>query len=363
MTAQEVKYQENGLLPVHYIMARCGPGGAELSVRHYINAFSPKRKLYAYSLRPSENTILDNSKIEYAGGRTEGWGYLLEYFQYCRSYRDDIFHLLNAGAIILLITLLARVRKPVYHIHGTIYWKKKYQKLYLKPAWWLCSWFEVKYVANSTYSAAIFQRQVSPINPKVIYNGFATSAFTTHRHQRKQLKKMAYIGRLNIGKNPELVIRLFERIAAEYPDLELLLAGEGRLRPMLEAQIDASPCSSRIKLLGFVEDIAAFYGSVDLAVFLSSYESFGNVVPEALLTGMPILASDIPVFGEIFNGESIFILGDPQDFSTVEQNFLKVIADFSLLARKAYTLSSYIESKFGIEQHLDQIQKIYDEHN
>lgn len=348
-------------LPVHYVVWRAAAGGAELSVKHYIDRFGPCRPIHVFSLRGSENEIYDRSKIRFQNGSDHNLECYLRYFRYCRQHRRDLFHLMSVGPVILLITLLAGVRSPVYHIHGTIYWKKTLAKIYLKTAWYLASLFRTIFIANSRYSASIFHKVVLPVQPRVIYNGFDVHAFLQKRSKRTALRRMAYIGRLQPGKNVELVIRLFRDVAAEYPKLELHIAGDGALRPALERQAGQSPHRDRIKFHGWVTDIAGFYGDMDLFVFLSAYESFGNVLPEALLTGLPVLSSNIPVFEEIYGKEADFILGNPERYDEIKENFRKALAAYPTLADKAFSLSERMLHTFNIEHHLSEIENIYEQ--
>ncbi|MBL7775301.1 MAG: glycosyltransferase family 4 protein [Saprospiraceae bacterium] len=347
--------------PIHYVVWESLPGGMESYISHYTNRFYGQRELFIYSLRPVGNELdkrLDEQ--HYDEGADNNFDCYTGYLRYCRAHRNDLFHLMNSGPIVLLLTLLAGVRNPVYHIHGTKYWKKWWNKIYLKTCWLLCALFRVRYIANSRYSAGIFRREVLPIQPRVIYNGFHLSQFLEKRWLRSRLRKLAYIGRFDTGKNTHLVIRLFEAVAAEMPELELHLAGQGGLRPQLEEQARNSPFADRIVFHGWVEDVSAFYASVDLFVFLSAYESFGNVLPEALLTGLPILTSSVPVFEEIHGGEAAFCLGNPDNFEEILKNFRRAISDYPALAQKAYAAAERLQGLFDLEFHLKEIEKTYE---
>lgn len=346
--------------PIHYVTWQSMPGGMESYISHYTNRFYGQRELYIYSLRPVGNGLNERLDDHFAEGSENNFTCYKQYFQYCRTYRKDLFHLMNGGPIVLLLTLLAGVRNPVYHIHGTKYWKKWWNKLYLKTAWLLCSLFRVRYIANSQYSADIFRRDVLPVRPRVIYNGFHLSRFLEKRWLRARLRRMAYIGRLDAGKNAHLVIRLFEDIAGEMPELELHLAGIGDLRDELEQQARQSPYSDRIVFHGWIEDIAGFYASVDLFVFLSAFESFGNVLAEALLTGLPILTSAVPVFEEIHGGETAFCLGNPEEYETIRDNFRTAVSDYPALAQKAYAAAERLQGLFDLETHIKEIENTYE---
>ncbi len=352
--------------PIHYIQWQIGPGGIELSVRYYIEHFHRMVRLYAYGIRPTSQQIYDESKITVQAGDDGKTRPYRQYFRYARQHRNAVFHLQNGGPILLILTLLAGVRQIVYHIHGTIYWKTAFQKIYLKSAWlvvrFLLLFKKVTFVANSQYSAGIFRKKVLPIMPPVVYNGIDARHFSVKKSLRTQMRNIGYAGRLCDGKNVHLVIRLFEEIAGSHPATELHIAGDGPLRPALEAQARKSPFAGRIKFHGFVQDIPAFYASMDLFLFLSAYESFGNVIAEALMTGLPTLTSNVPVFEEIYGNEKDFILGNPANYEEVKGNFLKVIEDFPQLARKALQISAAVEQQCGVENHLRQIETIYEKY-
>jgi glycosyltransferase involved in cell wall biosynthesis len=349
------------LQPIHYVVWQSLPGGMESYITHYTERLLGKRALYIYSLRPCENELnkaLDSSHFE--KGADNNWVCYARFFRYARKHRRDLFHLMNAGPIVLLLLLLTGARNPVYHIHGTKYWKTWKDRLYFAIAWRIVSFFKVRFVANSRHSASVFMRDALPIPPRVVHNGFELSGFREKRHLRTQLKRMAYIGRFEKDKNVDLVIRLFEEIAGEHPELELHIAGAyGSEEEQIALLAGKSPYADRIILHGWIRDVAQFYHSVDLFVFLSAHESFGNVLAEALLTGLPILTSDVPVFKEIYGDESIFCLGDPGNYPEIRQRFLSVIGNYPMLAQTSYDAFDRIQNLFDMESHFDQILKIY----
>ena len=347
--------------PIHYVVWESLPGGMETYITHYTNRLYGQRELFIFSLRPTGNSLNDRLHDDhYDQGSHNNWACYTRFFRYARKHRRDLFHLMNSGPIVLLLLLLAGARNPVYHIHGTKYWKNWKDKTYLKTAWRLAALFRVRFVANSEYSAGIFERDALPIRPKVIYNGFELSRFLEKRWLRARLRRMAYIGRLDHGKNVHLVIRLFEEAAATDPELELHITGTGALDAALKQQARQSPFADRITFHGWLDDVARFYQSVDLFVFLSAYESFGNVLAEALLTGLPVLTSNVPVFEEIHGGERAFCLGDPENYPQIRDNFLRAIADYPDLAQKAYAATERLQRLFDLENHLNEIERTYE---
>lgn len=81
---------------------------------------------------------------------------------------------------------------------------------------------------------------------------------------------------------------------AHVSDAHLLIAGDGELRPALEAQIAAGGLQQRVTLLGKVphERIALYMKAADYVVLYSGYEGLSHTLLESLYAGTPVIASD-----------------------------------------------------------------------
>lgn len=95
-----------------------------------------------------------------------------------------------------------------------------------------------------------------------------------------------HVGRLAKEKNIALVIAAFRAIRARIPKAALVFVGEGPLRRQIQES-----CPEAI-LAGVRKgaDLARHYASGDLFLFPSLTETFGNVVPEALASGLAVLS-------------------------------------------------------------------------
>ncbi len=96
------------------------------------------------------------------------------------------------------------------------------------------------------------------------------------------------VGRLAAEKNLPLVVKAWARLRATRPDLRLVLVGDGPLRSSLERQFPDVHFAGAHR----GEALARHYASGDLFLFASVTETFGNVVTEALASGLVTVAYD-----------------------------------------------------------------------
>lgn len=107
-------------------------------------------------------------------------------------------------------------------------------------------------------------------------------------------KRLVAVGRLVEQKQFDKLIRCFSRLAQEHVDWTLRIAGEGHLRPVLEAQIAALGLGQRVELIGLVQDVGGLLAQADAFVLTSSFEGFPNALLEAMASGLPCVSFDCP---------------------------------------------------------------------
>ncbi len=126
------------------------------------------------------------------------------------------------------------------------------------------------------------------------------------------------VGRLTVQKNHALLLEAFSRVADALPQAQLLIAGEGELRPELERKVAEKRLGGRVRLLGVRSDVADVLAASDVFVMSSDWEGHPLSVMEALAAGLPAISTDVGGVPELVVSEETGLLvaaGDVEAFS------------------------------------------------
>jgi len=168
--------------------------------------------------------------------------------------------------------------------------------------WLLCRygrWFhnQTRLTLVPTRKVQHTVRQMGIDNARLWSRGVDCQAFTPHKRNASLREHwgvagnelaVIYVGRLAAEKNVKLAAACFERIRCLHPGARFILVGDGPLRESLQARHpDYVFCGSQQG-----DELARHYASADLFLFPSKTDTFGNVVLEAMASGLGVVAFD-----------------------------------------------------------------------
>lgn len=129
----------------------------------------------------------------------------------------------------------------------------------------------------------------------VIHNGIETERFknkTMYRHFRPYI--LAY-GRLTFRKGFDILLDAFGRLAPDFPNVDLILAGTGEEHENLRGQAQRLRLNGRVHFFGRAtpEEVVRLLNGCLFVVVPSRWEPFGIVALEAMAAGKPVLATRV----------------------------------------------------------------------
>jgi glycosyltransferase involved in cell wall biosynthesis len=156
-------------------------------------------------------------------------------------------------------------------------------------------------VSTETAAFALERREVAPARLVTIANGIALERFHPDAAHRARLREelgiphgawvMGTVGRLAPEKNQALLLRAAAPLLSA--SSHLVLAGDGPLRPALEALADELRIRPFTHFLGARGDVPRVLCALDAFALTSDSEGLPLAIPEAMATGLPVVATAV----------------------------------------------------------------------
>jgi glycosyltransferase involved in cell wall biosynthesis len=123
-----------------------------------------------------------------------------------------------------------------------------------------------------------------------------------------------YVGNFKLHKNVSNIIKAFALIAADFPDLKLVLAGpKEHTYEILETQVNEYGLTQRVVFLGKIteKDNPRFlYSKAKLVIMPSWFEGFGLPALEAMACGVPVVAANTTSIPEVVKDAGLLVSPD-----------------------------------------------------
>lgn len=152
------------------------------------------------------------------------------------------------------------------------------------------------YISNSLFIAHSHVKTLGvPLSKtKVLYRGREMPEKVWRKPDHAGYLFLSY-GRLLQIKGFEELIKAFSSLSNCYPHCRLIIYGEGIHRPILENLINELNLEDKVFLPGVMLNVTDKLYHADCFVFPSWYEGFSGALIEAMMSGIPIIASNIPM--------------------------------------------------------------------
>ncbi len=212
------------------------------------------------------------------------------------------------GLTALLAAKMLNLRtSAIYHTDFPQYIRILTDDSFLESlAWSYMHWFygqaETVFVNSEEYRESWISRGFAAEKVKILPRGLDTELFNPSRRNVQFWKKfdglttsdpaavrLLYVGRISREKDLDVLAAAYLSVRKQLPAVKLYLIGDG---PYLKALSEMMPDAVFTGYLSG-EALATAYASADLFLFPSTTDTFGNVIIEALASGLPVIVSDV----------------------------------------------------------------------
>ncbi|WP_207289615.1 glycosyltransferase family 4 protein [Senegalia massiliensis] len=165
------------------------------------------------------------------------------------------------------------------------------------------------------------------------------------------------VGELNKNKNHEVVIKAISKTLNK--NIEYIVCGQGELQNYLEKMVIELGLRTKVKLLGFRNDISEIYSAVDLFVFLSYREGLSVSLMEAMASGLPVIASRIRGNTDLIQDGSGGFLHEPRDYLGIAKSVDELYENERLRTKMGFLNKEKVK-KYDKQVVKKRIRELYD---
>lgn len=208
----------------------------------------------------------------------------------------------------------------------------------------------------------------------ILPNGTNVEKFKFSSTQRDSIRKkllinedsivIGHVGRFTSAKNYPFIIDIFNSFCRINSDSKLLLVGDGPLKKEIINRIKKLNLEKKVILTGKVSNPDIYYNAMDVFLFPSIYEGFGNVVIEAQASGLPVVLSDnVPQETKVTK-DVIFLSLDEKEKKWIEtikkihdKNKLDRLSKNELVEKSKYNIKNNNLLQMDIYENIDSYER------
>jgi glycosyltransferase involved in cell wall biosynthesis len=288
-----------------------------------------------------------------------------------RAYHIVHTHSTKAGLLGRLAARWAGVPGIVHTFHGVPFEMNGdfRSKLYIALERYVASFTHDFACVGESLKQEILSWQIAPDEKFVtIYSGIDFSSYIPKRTVQEIKRHIGIeeawpiigcVGRLSEQKAQHYLVEASAILQKQYPHLQLLLVGEGELRPLLQKRIEELALSSHVSLLGERDDIADLLNIFDIYAMSSLWEGVGRALTEAMYWKLPIVATPVNGVKELIVHEETGLLVPPRNPTALAAAIDRLASDYDLRKRLGTNARQKAEELMDGQQMIVALEELY----
>lgn len=283
-----------------------------------------------------------------------------ESYQLCRKYNPDAVLSMPLGwhSFIAWGARLAGVRSVFAHVGNYPPCKKKLQFQKFRLLVQLGRPVTTGLICCSDYirQGVVKHFQVSPAEAITIYNGCPTNPLpesvnsVIHTHGGRPFT-VGMVARLEQHKDQPTLIRAAHCLKNQGLNIKVQLIGDGSRRQEYEALINKLSLQETVHLLGMRRDIPILLKQMDVFAFSAKPdEGFGIALVEAMMAGVPVIATDVGACREVLHQGRYGVLVEPQNPHHLAKEILSIMNSPHQSEKRAQLAYEHARAVFSIEE-------------
>lgn len=304
-------------------------------------------------------------------GRRSGIDWLLPWrlARLMRSHQIDIVHTHNAAPYFYgtIAAKLARIPRVIYTKHGN---EERQSKRLAGLCYRLLSLLNnrVVTVSDELKNYLITRGEAAPAKVMTVVNGVDVEQYQIKIDRTGKRKELGlsetdfvvgHTARLSPVKDQSTLLKAIAAAMKVFPQIRLIIIGEGPLKAQLEVLADKLKISDKVFFLGIRRDMPEIFQIMDLFVLSSLNEGTSMTLLEAMAASLPIVATKVGGNPQIVKEGVTGLLVPVQDVEAMKRAVIFILKDRAKAEAMGEAGLRRVREKFSLKEMADIYERLY----
>lgn len=222
-------------------------------------------------------------------------------------------------------------------------------------------------ISKSEYESALKYKIASERKMCIIENGIDFTKFKNNDKNREETRKIynikddekviGVVGRLSEQKDPMTMIKAFELVYKEKPNIRLMYVGSGNLEENVKNYAREKNIFDKIIITGWVNNVEQYIPAFDIAVLPSKWEGFGLVLIEYMACDKPIVGSNVGGIADIITNDKNGLLFKAENQNELSEK-IKLLMNNKEVVRKILNNNKDYRKKYNIKVLIEKVKQL-----
>lgn len=363
----------NGSRNIMHVTFSLDIGGSEKLVLELVNRVNKdlfKSSVCCLTKHGNLSKELDDFgvKADYLN-KKDGIDYLLPFklAKILKKEKIDIIHTHDSTANLYAIAAVKIAgRGKIFNTeHGGIYFESNGKKIINRL---LCHLNKKMVCVSNSIRDDLVKMGLPKNRLKVIPNGIDLEKFNISIDLDKKRAELGLndsdfiicsVGRLSKEKNQKMLLDSVKPILSEIPNAKFLIVGDGPMKRQLEDYAVELKISPATRFLGMRTDVPEILQISHCFISCSDFESFGLSIVEAMIAGIPVIATDAGGVKEIITNNITGVLIPKNSRQSLFEATLKIRNDVEFSKSLISKAKDFAKSFYSIDRMIEAYESLY----
>jgi L-malate glycosyltransferase len=278
--------------------------------------------------------------------------------KFAKARKIDLIHAHVARDYTMAAMASSRTRIPFVITRHVLFSMSRLHRMFLRNVSFVIA-------PSNAVSRSLHDQSIFPSEKIVtIRHGLNASDYFVRDPLSQDQLIVGSVGNLDPIKGFDVLVEAAKKVVAQFPQTRFVIVGESRKSSDrtgrdLRELILRSGLEQRVTLSGWTDDIRRTFASFDIFVSASRSESFGYAIADAMLTGVPVVATETEGAKEIISDPSVGLLVPIESPAALADAICDLIADSERRASIAAAARKHVAETFSIERMIEETESVY----